>query len=178
MSHTHITNKGPRTLLAGVAMLFALFSCVPVPVNAQETGEVFQATLTKASNIPGSSAVFMDLPVPPPGQRLTLKRVSVKVGPAVSIYTQIHACYIESDRPKIPNTQFLETRTRVHLAAPEYTNHDGSRVWHVRDSGTLIHYDNVVGTMRTTFRLTCEGEAMGSIMPVSVTVVGHTTPLP
>ncbi|MBC8164754.1 MAG: hypothetical protein H7Y20_02645 [Bryobacteraceae bacterium] len=175
MSHTHITSTGVRTLLAGVAILFAICSCVPV--HAQETGQVFQATLTKASNIPGSSAVFMDLPVPPPGQRLTLKHVSVKVGPAVSIYTQIHACYIESDRPKIPNTEFLEARTRVHLAAPEYTNHDGSRVWHVRDAGTLIYYDNLVGIGRSMFRLTCEGVAMGNIMPVSVTVVGYTTPV-
>jgi hypothetical protein len=176
MSPLHSIFGGTRNLLASFAILVAF--CSYTPLFAQQIGEAFQATLTKASNVPGSSTIFMDLPVPAPGHRLTLKRVSVKVGAAVSIYTQVHNCYIESDRPKIPNVEYLQARTRVHLSAPEYFTYSGDRFWYIRDAATLIYYDNVIGVGRSMFRLTCEGDAMGSTMPLSVTVVGYTTPLP
>ena len=176
MSALHFTSGGTRRFVASFAMVCALCSCTPL--LAQETGQAFQATLTKASNVPGSSTIFMDLPVPAPGHRLTLKRVSVKVGPAVSSYTKIYNCFIESDRPKIPNVEYLESRTRVHLSAPEYVSFSGDRVWYIRDAATLIYYDNLAGFARSMFRLTCEGDAMGATMPLSVTVVGYTTPLP
>lgn len=159
------------------ALPLALVFCLPL--FAQEGGLAFQATLTKASNAPGASTIFMDLPMPAAGQRLTIKRVSVKVGPALSPYTYIKQCYIESDRPAIPDTEFLQTRTRVYLKQPEYFTASPERFWYIRDEATLIYYDRPAGQFaRTIFRLSCESHEVGPTIPFSVTVVGYTTPIP
>lgn len=155
----------------------ALF--LSLPLFAQEGGQAFQATLVKASNVPGGSTIFMDLPMPAPGQRLTIKRVSVKVGPALSPYTNIKQCYIESDRPVIPDMEFLEKRTRVYLKQPDYYSLFSERFWYIRDEATLVYYDRPAGLGgRTMFRLTCESHEVGAAIPLSVTVVGYTTPIP
>lgn len=164
-----------RKPLARVAIHLALFlACLPL--FAQQTGQPFQATLTKASHVSGASMIFMDLPVPLPGHRLTINRVSVKVGPKQNPYTTVFACFIESDRPAIPDTEFLVKPTRVHLKAPEFFTH--SSVWYIPNEQTLIFYDNYLAAGRTVFRLTCEADFVTPTLPLSVTVTGYTTPLP
>ena len=175
MSTRPLISPVTRKPLARVAIHLTLFlACLPL--FAQQSGQPFQATLTKAPHVSGAS-MFMDLPAPPPGHRLTINRVSVKVGPTQNPYTKVFNCYIESDRPAIPDTEFLERPTRVHLKAPELFSNNSERYWYIRDEPTLIYYDYLFG-VRTMFRLTCEVFNMPLPFPLTVTVTGYTTPLP
>ena len=151
-----------------------LLACVAVvPAHAQGEKQPWQVTLTRSQNQPGATRIHMDLPLPPPGRLLTLRGISVRVGPHASAYGKVHRCEIESEHPRLPGTPSGDERTRILLPLPTYLGND-VRTYAIPFTAVELYAEYVTGS-RNLLRVSCDTESVGFNDKFEVTAVGHTT---
>jgi len=167
----------PWRRIAVMVVALCLMSAVAVQAQTPAGAWPWQVSLQKTSHQPGASQIFVDLPMPPPGRLLTLERISILVGPTLSIYGKVFRCEVQSASPKLEGgIPMLESKTRAILSLPTGMG-QGTKTWGIVNEPVRVYAQQPGTVLHTLFRVVCDVDAIAASDAVLVTAVGYTTPI-